>query len=176
MLQDMFDEGYLTDSKGRPADARCAIFVMTSSLGGAMGETSASGEDGDAPTLTLGDAHRYFRPQLLNRVDEQILFRPLEPADGLRIAQRMLRAVSDTLRRQHGVNLAFDPQAESFLARSGFSAAKGVGDLQRTIERLVQAPLSTLVLDGRIRKYPAWRAVYDEGGIGLPSPDTRASP
>jgi ATP-dependent Clp protease ATP-binding subunit ClpC len=152
---------------------------MTSRLAGSA-EAAPSGsveQDGEAPTLALGDAHRYFRPQLLNRVDEQILFRPLEPADALRITQRMLRAVCDTLRHQHGVTLAFDPHAESFVARSGFSPAQGVRELERTIERLVQAPLSTLVLDGRIRKYPAWRAVYDEGGVYfLPSPATRTSP
>jgi ATP-dependent Clp protease ATP-binding subunit ClpA len=67
--------------------------------------------------------------------------------------------------RQHGVRLEVEPEAEEFVARSGFDPARGVHELRRAVERLVEAPLSSLILDGKIRKHAAWRVAYDEGGI-----------
>ena len=141
VLPHVFDEGRLTDGKGRAADARHAIFVLTSNLGS------------DLP------------PELLDRIDEVIVFRALGPEDAVRILRPRLRLLCETVERQHGVRLEVEPEAEEFVARTGFDPTRGVRDLRRAVERLVEAPLSSLILDGKIRKHAAWRVAYDEGGI-----------
>jgi ATP-dependent Clp protease ATP-binding subunit ClpC len=141
LLRQVFDEGRLTDGKGRAADARHAIFVITSSL------------DSDLP------------PELLSRMDEVIVFRALGPEDAVRILRARLRVLCETVERQHGVSLEVEPEAEEFVAQAGFDPARGVHELRRAVERLVEAPLSSLILDGKIRKHAAWRVAYDEGGI-----------
>ncbi len=146
-LRHVFDAGRLTDGKGRTADARHAVFILTSNLG--------SGEA----------ARRFFRPDLLDRMDEVIVFRALGPEDAVRILRSRLRVLCDTVQRQHGASLEVEPEAEAFIARTGFDPACGVRELRESMQRLVEAPLSSLILDGKIRKHAAWRVAYDEGGI-----------
>jgi ATP-dependent Clp protease ATP-binding subunit ClpC len=162
--------GGLRDSKGRAADARHAIFVFTSSFGAgedrgravgpAPGETGGPGDD-----AALEAARRFLPPPFLSRIDEVIVFRALELEDAVRILRQRLRALCETVERQHGVRLEVEREAEDFVARTGFDPACGVRDLPRAVERLVEAPLSSLILDGKIRKHAAWRVAYDEGGI-----------
>ncbi|HEX9202630.1 MAG TPA: ATP-dependent Clp protease ATP-binding subunit, partial [Vicinamibacteria bacterium] len=103
--------------------------------------------------------------ELLGRIDETIVFRPLRSEDAVPILRKHLRVLGETVERQHGVRLEVEPEAEAFIARAGFDPHSGVRELPRVLERLVSAPLSSLILDGKIRKYPVWRVAYDEGGI-----------
>ena len=146
-LRHVFDAGRLTDGKGRTADARHAVFILTSNL--------ASGEA----------ARSFFRPELLDRMDEVIVFRALALEDAVRILRSRLRVLCDTVQREHGATLEVEPEAEAFIARTGFDPSCGVRELRGSLQRLVEAPLSSLILDGKIRKHPAWRVAYDEGGI-----------
>ena len=162
--------GRLTDGTGRAADARNAIFVFTSNLGsaGCRGQTEDPGvaeADGPGDDVALEAARRFFPAQLLNRIDEVIVFRALGPEDAVRILRARLRGLCETVERQHGVRLEVEREAEDFVARTGFDPASGVRDLRGAVERLVEAPLSSLILDGKIRKHAAWRVAYDEGGI-----------
>ncbi len=170
LLLQVFEAGRLTDGKGRTADLRHAIFVLTANLG--SGESGGRPDDpGSAATEGTGDgaaleaARRFFPRELLNRIDEVIVFRALGPEDAVRILRLRLRVLCETVERQHGVRLEVEPEAEDFVARTGFDPARGVRELRRVVERLVEAPLSSLILDGKIRKHAAWRVAYDEGGI-----------
>ncbi len=146
----VFDTGRLTDGRGRVADARHSIFILSSNLG-----TEAPFEE----------VRRFFRPEMLNRIDEQVIFRALGPEDAARILKPILEEFIDTLRRQHGVVLTVEPAAEAFIAQAGFDADHGVREVRRALERLVQAPLSNLILEGKINRHPAWTVAYDEGGV-----------
>jgi ATP-dependent Clp protease ATP-binding subunit ClpC len=167
----VFDEGRVTDVHGRTANARHAIFVLTSNLGqAALRERPGFGWDQQSAALlleaqALAEARRFFRPELLNRIDEILVFRPLGPADAGRILRRLLDTLAATVREAHGVQLSFDTEAEAFVARNGSSAEYGVRELRRTVERLVEAPLATLVTSGKLKRHPAWRLTYDEGGV-----------
>ncbi len=147
MLRHVFDAGRLSDGKGRTADARHAVFILTSNLG--------SGEA----------ARSFFGPEFLERMDEVIVFRPLGPEDAVRILRSRLRVLCDTVQREHGASLEVEPEAEAFIARTGFDPAWGVRELRGSMQRLVEAPLSSLILDGKIKKHASWRVAYDEGGI-----------
>jgi ATP-dependent Clp protease ATP-binding subunit ClpC len=147
LLRRVFDAGRLTDRRGRTADARHAVFILTSNLG--------SGEA----------ARRFFPPELLDRMDEIIAFRALGPEDAIRILRARLRVLCDTVQQQHGATLEVEPEAEAFIARTGFDPSRGVHELRGAMQRLVEAPLSSLICDGKIKKHATWRVAYDEGGI-----------
>ena len=148
----MFATGQLTDGRGRLADARHSVFVLTSSVG-----TSAS--------TSLEEIRHFFRPEVLDRIDEQVVFRALGPEDAARIAKPLLDELADTIRREHGVVLTVEAAAEAFIARAGFDPDRGVSDMGGVVERLVQAPFANLILEGKINRHPAWTVAYDEGGV-----------
>jgi len=169
----VFDAGRVTDARGRSADARHALFVLTSNLGSQLQRERmgfAAGEPAAldaARTAALEEARRFFRPELLNRVDELLVFDPLGPDSIRAILGPLLGRLAQGVRERHGVGLRVDPQAEEFLARAGFSPAQGARELRRTVERLVEAPLANLALSGKLARHAAWRLVYDEGGVYL---------
>lgn len=165
----VFDEGRLTDSKGRTADARHSVFVMTSNSGAGKEPPGFFGKNGISlrAELVLDAARQRFRPELWNRIDEAIVFRPLEEADAVRILRPWIHAVGERLRAQHGVSLTVTPEAEAFIARAGYSSSMGARELRRTLERLMQVPLANLILSGKIRNHQGWQLVYEEGGVYL---------
>jgi C-terminal, D2-small domain, of ClpB protein len=85
--------------------------------------------------------------------------------DAIRLVRLRLRRIIDEVESRHGITLVVEPEAEAFVARTGTGAAGDARELGRAVERLVEAPLGNLIQDGKIRKHPAWRVAYDEGGI-----------
>jgi ATP-dependent Clp protease ATP-binding subunit ClpA len=167
----VFDAGRVTDVHGRTADARHAIFVLTSNLGGAAPrERPGFAWDGPAAATllenqALAEARRFFRPELLNRIDEVLVFRPLGETEVVRILHGLLEALARGVRENHGVRLTFQAEAEAHVARCGTSVEQGVRELRRTVERMVEAPLAALVAGGKLQRHPGWRLIYDEGGV-----------
>ena len=167
----LFDSGRLTDAQGRVADARSVIVVMTANPGAvaAAGEAGYAAGNETVPLTRAGKAkaalRRFFPPEFLNRIDDIVTFRALDEGDFRRISRPLLAALVTRVRKTHGVFLRFEPEAEAFVVRSGFDAEKGVSELKRVIERLVEMPLSSLGLSGKLAQHPAWKAVQHEGGL-----------
>ena len=165
----VFDAGRLTDGQGRVADARHSIFVLTSNLGGEAARERLGFVAGTAPetaaAAAIEEARRFFRPELLNRIDETVVFRPLGPAEAERIVERLAAELSASLLEKHGARLRLEPEALRFLAGQGLSPAHGARELRRVFERLVTSQLSALALSGKLARCPAWRLVHDEGGV-----------
>jgi ATP-dependent Clp protease ATP-binding subunit ClpC len=170
----LFDAGRITDSKGRTADARQALFVMTSNLGAGGAALGFRGSDA-AIENERDDLRKHFRPEFLNRIDEIVHFESLAETHALEIVRRLLARIGERLRNQHGVSLSTSGEAERFLVQQGWSAALGARELARAVERFVQVPLSALILDGKISRSPAWRVAYDEGGLYV-VPEGSATP
>ena len=169
----LFDAGRLTDAQGRTADARHAVVVMTSNLGAEAPRERVGFAGGAAPQAAgqggtaAPELRRHFRPELLNRIDEIVTYRPLDPADVARIVGRVLDELAAAVGRRHGVRLSVAQDAVGFVADEAARAGPGAREARRTVERLVEAPLSALVLSGKLSRHPAWRVVYDEGGAYL---------
>lgn len=165
----VFDAGRLTDGQGRVADARHSIFVLTSNLGGEAARERLGFAAGAAPEASdaaaLEEARRFFRPELLNRVDETLVFRPLGRAEAERIVERLAAELSAGLLEKHGARLRLEPEALRLLTQQGLSPAHGARELRRVFERLVTSQLSALALSGKLARCPAWRLVHDEGGV-----------
>jgi len=155
----VFDDGRLTDSKGRTADARNAIFIMTSNI--------TAGKQADLSFLPseqteneiLHEVAKRFRPEFINRVNEQIIFKSLGQEDVQKILSPMLEEIQQSLQMQYQVTLQIDEQAEILLAQAGYSPQYGVRELRRVVEKLVQIPLSELILAGKLVEGSQWQLV-----------------
>ncbi len=159
----LFDEGRLTDSKGQAADGRHLVVVMTSNPG--PGARPARGPNDSGPSAA--DLRGVFRLELLNRIDEVVAFRALDPDDVEMIVGRALAELTSAVERRHGVRVRVTPEAARFAAQQAALAAPGARGAKRMVERLVYGPLSALVLTGKLTRHTVWAAVYDEGGIYL---------
>jgi ATP-dependent Clp protease ATP-binding subunit ClpC len=157
----LFDEGKVTDARGRTADGRQLVVVMTSNPGAARGGASATAAPGE------DDMRRVFGLELLNRVDEVVYFRPLDPDDVEMIVGRALAELTSAVERRHGVRVRVTPEAARFAAQQAVLSAPGARGAKRTVERLIHGPLGALVLTGKLTRHTAWVAIYDEGGIYL---------
>ncbi|MBL8677780.1 MAG: ATP-dependent Clp protease ATP-binding subunit [Myxococcales bacterium] len=164
----LLDEGRMTDGRGRTADFRNTVIVMTSNLGAdifeakpkaperriGFGADSASPAAHDAQALTerVRDAARAaMPPELWNRIDEPIVFSPLAREDLREIARRMLADSFARLRAERGVSLsAGKGLIEHLLDQGGYDPSLGARPMRRAIARLVEAPVADAVLRGQL--------------------------
>ena len=174
-LLQILEDGRLTDSKGRVVDFKNTILIMTSNVG--AGKLSKAGRLGFGvddsaihsdyermKEIMLGELKRTFRPEFLNRVDEIILFHSLEKEQTLEIVKLMLKSVIQRL-SERGITLSVTPEAEAFLAETGFDPQYGARPLRRAIQQQVEDSLSEEVLSGRIQLGDSVEAVLSEGRL-----------
>ena len=150
----VFDEGRLTDSKGRTVDAKNAIFIMTSNIGTElyhrepMGFIGVAGkEDKNKEQEVMAQLKKTFRPEFLNRLDEVVVFRLLKPEDLSRIAATLFSDLGKRL-DERGITLDISKEALDLICREGYDQVNGARPLARTIERLVAKPLSEKIIAG----------------------------
>jgi ATP-dependent Clp protease ATP-binding subunit ClpC len=178
LLLQILEDGRLTDGQGRTVDFRNAVIIMTSNVGAqeavrasSLGfsvdaETSSARERDKAKEAILEAARRTFRPEFLNRVDDVIVFRPLEKEDLLRIVDIMLEEV-ERRAREKGVRLSVEEPAKGYLLEKGFDPRFGARPLRRTIQRLVEDRLADLLLEGKLAPGQVVRAISKEEGLEL---------
>ncbi|WP_435829588.1 ATP-dependent Clp protease ATP-binding subunit [Nonomuraea muscovyensis] len=146
ILLQMLDDGRLTDGHGRTVDFTNTIVIMTSNIGAQMILES------DAPDLEdrLMDLLRHsLRPELLNRIDETIVFKRLEREQLRQIVELLLERTRQRLRGQ-GMDLEVSQAAVNWLAERGYQPEFGARPLRRTIQRELDNRLSTMVLTGEV--------------------------
>jgi ATP-dependent Clp protease ATP-binding subunit ClpA len=145
----LFDEGKITDSQGRTADARNAIFVMTGNvrLGKEIGFGAGTDQGGDVEGA-LVEVRRRFRAEFLNRIDEQIVFRRLSAEDVRKVLDMQLASLEENLMETSGISLVVEPEAREWLAAQGYSSEYGVRELARVIDRWIRGPVSELSASG----------------------------
>ena len=158
LLLQVLEEGCLTDSQGRRVDFRSTIVAMTSNVGAEhiraaapLGFSSGGEDAGQRQERiragVLSEVRRTFRPELLGRVDETVVFRQLEEQDVREIARRLLRQTA--LRTAElGMELLPSQEAVDALAREGFDPASGARPLRRLVQRKVEDPIAEAVLSG----------------------------
>ena len=157
MLLQILDDGRLTDGQGRVIDFRNTIIICTANLGfdfareghtlGFATETAETSYDVLREKL-LSEAKRTFRPELLNRFDETVVFRKLERGDMESILKLELAKLQSRLRDSH-IALSLDKKATAFLVEKGYDSALGARPLRRVVQDFVEDPLADLVLAGK---------------------------
>ncbi len=165
LLLQVLDEGRLTDSKGRTVDFRNTVIIMTSNLGAAhlkpsgpvMGFSTGSDNDKDrkasfeiAKKEIMADVKRFFRPEFLNRIDEIIVFKPLEQKDLRQIVDILLKDLTKRL-GEKGVAMDWTTAADDVLVQEGTDFAYGARPLKRAIQKLVEDPIAEMLLSSSVK-------------------------
>jgi ATP-dependent Clp protease ATP-binding subunit ClpB len=159
VLLQILDDGRLTDAQGRTVDFRNAVVIMTSNIGSQyILERTGSTAWEEVEGFVRRELHTYFRPEFLNRVDDTILFRPLDEKDLRAIVGIQLARVEE-LARNLGVKLHVTPEAAQVIATEGHDPAFGARPLKRAIQRLLQDPLALRLLEEEIPEGTVIRVV-----------------
>ncbi|CAN98611.1 endopeptidase ATPase with chaperone activity,two ATP-bindingdomains [Sorangium cellulosum So ce56] len=173
----VFDEGRLTDGRGRRVDFTNTVLVMTSNLGAAEAgalrsersvgfarSSSAVSPERLGETM-LSAARAALPPELYNRIDEVLCFAPLTRADVAEITRRLLGGLERELEAR-GVELEVEPEAiDALLDAGGFDPELGARPMKRTIARLVEAPLAELILRGQLEEGSAALVGVEQGEV-----------
>jgi ATP-dependent Clp protease ATP-binding subunit ClpB len=150
VLLQVLDDGRLTDGQGRTVDFRNTLIVLTSNLGSEALASLPEGADIEQARPLVMDAVRAaFRPEFLNRLDEVLLFRRLSRQDMTGIVEIQLRRLKKLL-ADRKIELGLDATAQAWLADKGYDPVYGARPLKRVIQRELQNPLATQILEGRI--------------------------
>ena len=162
ILLQVFEDGHLTDSKGRRVDFKNTVIVMTSNLGSNLFQTSGGlgfnfgKTDGDALDYervkdrvleAVKDPANGFKPEFLNRIDSTVVFRPLERAHILEIVDIMMKGVEGRV-LEHGLMMNVTDATRNFLAEKGFDPKMGARPLRRLIQDEIEDQLSESLLRG----------------------------
>lgn len=166
ILLQVLDDGRLTDSQGRTVDFRNTVIIMTSNLGAKalhknlpeLGFLAAKKSDSNvdenkgidfkaAKKSVMDAVKRHFRPEFLNRIDEMILFHPLTEEDLKEIVTILMSDVTKRL-EERDLQLEISPEAMQLLVKEGSDFTMGARPLKRAIQRLIEDPVSDLILKG----------------------------
>ncbi len=149
VLLQILDDGRLTDGKGRTVDFRNTVIIMTSNIASDLIGRFGEQEREAMMAAVHAELKRFFRPELLNRIDEVLVFHKLTMNELKEIVQIQLARLSQLLAPRR-IRLVADDAAEELLAREGYDPEFGARPLKRTIQRLVQDPLARMVLAGQV--------------------------
>ncbi|MFO8072657.1 MAG: ATP-dependent Clp protease ATP-binding subunit [Polyangia bacterium] len=163
VLLQVLDDGRLTDGRGRTVPLENAVIAMTSNLGSDLRELTPRRRVGfgalepemevpsheDVRGAILEKARAALPPELWNRIDEPLVFSPLDSEEVSEIATRIIAGLSSQLQREHGVSIAADGEAIGVLLRAGgYDPQLGARPMRRTIQRLIEGPVARLILEG----------------------------
>jgi ATP-dependent Clp protease ATP-binding subunit ClpB len=164
VLLQILEDGRLTDGQGRVVDFKNAVVIMTSNIG-SQWISELGPKDHEEMRRRVDEAMRaHFRPEFLNRVDEVLIFRALEPEQIARIVDIQIDRVARRL-TERKLTLQVTPEARAYLSREGYDPAYGARPLKRAIQRLILDPLSIKLLAGEF--LPGDTIVVDVGADGL---------
>ena len=166
ILLQVLDDGRLTDSQGRTVDFRNTVIIMTSNLGakalhknstelGFLAPKKAESNAKDTKSIDFKEAKKsvmdavkhHFRPEFLNRIDEIIVFHPLTEEDLTKIVTILMSDVTKRLGERE-LHLEITPEAMKLLVKEGSDFTMGARPLKRAIQRLIEDPVSDLILKG----------------------------
>ena len=160
ILLQILEDGRLTDSQGRVVDFRNTVIIMTSNVGGRMitepkrlgfviGNDTARNYD-DMKSNVMGELKKTFRPEFLNRVDEIIVFHPLDEEHIRSIVGVMIEVLAKRL-KQNEITIIVTDEAKAFLAKKGFDPVFGARPLRRSIQSMIEDKLAEHMLEGKIK-------------------------
>ncbi|CAN8302336.1 unnamed protein product [Cochlearia groenlandica] len=184
ILLQLFEDGHLTDSQGRRVSFKNALIIMTSNVGSLAIAKGGHGKIGfildddkeaasyaGMKSLVVEELKNYFRPELLNRLDEIVIFRQLEKAQMMEILNLMLQDLKSRLVAL-GVGLEVSEPVKELICRQGYDPAYGARPLRRTVTEIVEDPLSEAFLAGSFKPGDTAFVVLDDTG----NPSVRTKP
>jgi ATP-dependent Clp protease ATP-binding subunit ClpB len=148
VLLQVLDDGRMTDGQGRTVDFKNTVIVMTSNLGSQMIQQMAGSDYQVIKLAVMGEVKTHFRPEFVNRIDEIIVFHPLDAKHIAGIAKIQLGYLEKRLARLE-MGLEVTDAALAELAKVGFDPVFGARPLKRAIQDRIENPLAKMILEGR---------------------------
>jgi ATP-dependent Clp protease ATP-binding subunit ClpB len=167
VLLQVLDDGRLTDGQGRTVDFRNTVIVMTSNLGSQRIQELAGAENyARMKAEVLEIVGQHFRPEFINRIDDVVVFHPLEAEHIRRIVDIQLEYLKRRL-ADRDISLVLEPAARDRLAQAGFDSVYGARPLKRAIQQQLENPLAQRILRGDFGPGDAIRVVVEGDGLGF---------
>ena len=148
VLLQVLDDGRLTDGKGRNVDFKNTLIIMTSNLGSSEIMKAQGSMDREKLQQMLMN---FFRPEFLNRVDDIVVFKPLQAEQIKEIVKLVLKELGERLNKQLELTLTYTDEAVAYLAKAGFDPAFGARPLKRLIVHTVENILGKKIVAGEIK-------------------------
>ncbi|MGE4320987.1 MAG: ATP-dependent Clp protease ATP-binding subunit [Acholeplasmataceae bacterium] len=162
ILLQILDDGRLTDNQGRTVDFKNTIIIMTSNIGSDL--LLSSEEDSKEKVLQIVKSK--FKPEFLNRIDEQIIFNPLGLKVQIKIAEKLLKELRLRLLDKH-ITIDFDETVEKYIIKHGFNDEYGARPLKRFIQRQIETFIATKMIEGHLLPHHAYDLSVDEDQLIL---------
>ena len=164
VLLQVLDDGRLTDGQGRNVDFKNTLIIMTSNLGShEIMENKGQISHEEVRSMLM----KFFRPEFLNRVDDIVVFKPLQPEQIKSIVQLILHQLGQRLHDQMELELTATDEAVDYLAKTGFDPAFGARPLKRLIVHTVETVVSNKIVQGDIRSGDHIEIVLNDGKIDV---------
>ncbi len=164
ILLQVLEDGRLTDSQGRTVNFKNTVIIMTSNLGArlitdrkSLGFTSQNSVDNkereyeDIKKEVMGEIKKELRPEFINRIDEIIVFHPLNEEEISQIIDLMLQEVKNRLKEQK-IDIVLEPEVKEMIAKKGIDKSFGARPLRRTIQSVLEDRLAEEILEGNLQK------------------------
>ena len=149
ILLQVLDDGRLTDSQGRTVDFSNTVIVMTSNIGSDKIQSMQASDYDSIKNTVMGDLKNYFRPEFINRIDDVIVFNPLNKNDIVHIAKIQINKLIERVNKMH-IELIISNNVFDLLANVGYDPIYGARPLKRAIQHYLENPLSKFILSGKI--------------------------
>ncbi|MEZ4236046.1 MAG: ATP-dependent chaperone ClpB [Myxococcota bacterium] len=168
VLLQILDDGRATDSQGRTVDFKNTVIILTSNIGSPhLLEGVVDGQITEAAEqAVMGELRRAFRPEFLNRIDEIILFKPLQQSEIEQIVHLMVAKLSKRLAEQQ-LTLELTDAGAAALAKAGYDPVYGARPLARTLQRLVETKLGRLIIGGKAPAGSKVLVTAHDGEVGI---------
>lgn len=150
ILLQVLDDGRLTDGQGRTVDFRNTVVIMTSNLGSDLIQSNFGDMDyGTMKELVMAVVSQHFRPEFINRIDETVVFHPLEKEQIKTIATIQLQRLYKRM-EERGYEISASDEALDMIAKEGFDPVYGARPLKRAIQQEIENPLAQQILSGAL--------------------------
>ena len=164
ILLQVLDDGRLTDGQGRTVDFRNTVVIMTSNLGSDLIQGNQEESYDDMKTLVMSVVSQHFRPEFINRIDETVVFHPLNKDNIRAIAEIQLKRLINRM-ESRGYVLSFTNATLNFISEIGYDPIYGARPLKRAIQQEIENPLAQQILSGSLLPEKPISVDYVDGKI-----------
>ena len=175
VLLQMLDDGHITDAQGRKINFKNTVIIMTSNAGarsivspkklGFVSDVNAAQSYEDMKKLVMDEVKQLFRPEFINRIDDIIVFHPLDREDVKQIAALRLKETAARVLHNVGITMEYSDEAADHIAKEGYDPIYGARPLLRVIQSQIEDELAEAVLSGRYKEGDTIKAELKDGKI-----------
>lgn len=168
ILLQILDEGKLTDNTGKEVNFKNTIIIMTSNIGTSkilnekvLGFKTNTNEYEDISEVVLSELKKFFKPELINRIDEKIVFKPLNKEDILKIVELELSIVIERI-KERGLSIVIDKSAKNYLVETGYDKEYGARPLKRAITKNIENLIAKSILRKEAKEGVSLKITYSK--------------